>query len=65
MQSLALCEAIAVYNVHVRELLETREVAVRFNVPTAKIDQMLTSWATDWLFENPRLGAILNNRVPA
>jgi hypothetical protein len=59
--NLPLVEAIAKQNVHIRELLELKMVADRFNV-TSTVTEMLTDWVKDWMSRNPRQAALYQER---
>lgn len=59
---IALIEAIAERNVHIREMLELKRVADRVGVPSESVNATLEDWTRDWIDRNPRLGALLSQR---
>lgn len=56
---MALIEAVAERNAHVREMLELKRVADKHGIVNARVDTNLVEWTAEWLSKNPRQAALL------
>lgn len=58
----ALVEAIAERNVHIREMLELKQLADKHGI-TSRAATLLEGWVDDWAKKNPHQFKLLEERV--
>jgi hypothetical protein len=58
---LAVIEAVAAVNTHVRDMLALKRLADRWNINNPRVETNLENWVTEWLARNPRQAALIKS----
>lgn len=62
MFSIALIEAIAERDCHIREMLELKKLADKHNVPS-RCNEILQGWVDEWSKKNPHQFKLFQERL--